>query len=66
MRRENLKFQGISEDNKVSIHECWKKVKEMFVDDFEITDRAQIEFQRCHQLEVKKTVLEIHCSFSSL
>ena len=54
IRRENLKFQGISEDKKESVQECWKKVKAMFVDDLEITDGAQIEFQRCHRLGVKK------------
>lgn len=53
IRRENLKISGISEDRNESAQECWKKVRDMFVDNLDLDDEKLIEFQRCHRLGPK-------------
>ena len=50
IRRENLKFSGISESNKESASECKRKLLEVFCDTLKISNTDQIKFQRCHRL----------------
>lgn len=53
IRRENLKFIGIAEGNGESVRDCHRKIREMFVNNLEIANIDDIEFQRCHRLGKK-------------
>ena len=53
IRRENLKFSGISEDNNESALQCRKKIWDLFVNKLEIDHGKDIEFQRCHRMGPK-------------
>lgn len=55
IRRENLKFSGISEAQNESAAECKKKLLEIFADKLGIEHCDQIQFQRCHRLGPKPT-----------
>ena len=53
IRRENLKFTGIPEDQNESNYGTEKKIREIVVKKLEIEHGYEIEFQRCHRLNVK-------------
>jgi ribA/ribD-fused uncharacterized protein len=49
-RRENLKLSGLIEPNNETGDQCRKSVVAFFQDQLEITNAANIEFQRVHRL----------------
>ena len=50
IRRENLKFTGIAEDQNESSRETERKIRNIFVKKLGINYGHEIEFQRCHRL----------------
>jgi ribA/ribD-fused uncharacterized protein len=50
IRRENLKFCGISEENNETSHQCQKKIYDLFQNQLELANSNSIEFQRCHRM----------------
>jgi ribA/ribD-fused uncharacterized protein len=53
MRRENLKFVGISEDRNESNCMTEKKIRHLLVKQLKVEHGYEIEFQRCHRLGYK-------------
>ena len=50
IRRENLKFSGISMDKNEDIDSTQRKIREFFSSQLGIINSDTIEFQRCHRL----------------
>ena len=50
IRRENLKFTGIAQDQNESSRETEKKIRNIFVKKLGINYGHEIKFQRCHRL----------------
>ena len=53
IRRENLKFSGLMEDDNESALQCQKKIYGLFKNQLKIVNSERIEFQRCHRLSRK-------------
>ena len=53
IRRENLKFSGITEDNGETAIQKEHKLREVLKNNLGITDIGSIDFQRCHRLGFK-------------
>ena len=53
IRRENLKFSGLMEDDNESALQCQKKIYGLFKNQLKIVNPERIEFQRCHRLSRK-------------
>ena len=50
IRRENLKFSGVVEDQRESNSTTANKIRNIFVNKMNIRDGNDIKFQRCHRL----------------
>ena len=54
VRRENLRFSGLVEDQNESPGGCRKKVCDFFKNKLKIANAEKIEFQRCHRVGIRK------------
>ena len=50
IRRENLKFSGIPEEQNESSTDTQRKIRECFNKNLGLANSQKIEFQRCHRL----------------